>query len=112
MTDVNLTFEVHCERPRWAIDNINNTIQNYSDSRYRIYVDDDLMVERTWIWGNNVFLQENIWINVNKNSTHTLLLEPIVLIQQQAKFNIKNLQILNNQSNINEFTDLQVNFSI
>lgn len=109
MLEVNLTFEIHCQRPPWVI---KNPLGNFTDSRYRVYVDDDLITERSWLWDNNIFLKENIWINTSIQTQHILRIKPVVCISEQAMFTVNNLKIVNVQADINKIDDLQVNFTL
>jgi hypothetical protein len=81
-----IIVEVHCDRPAWAE---MHWEEKYRDSRYRLYVDDDLITERTWIWNNSTFLQENLWVNIDPLATHTLKLESVTHIPEQAKFSLE-----------------------
>jgi hypothetical protein len=108
MLEVNLIFEVHCRRPPWGII---NPISRFLDSRYRVYVDDDLITERSWIW-DNIFLCENMWIHGENNKKYTVKLEPVVCIPEQAKFRIDNLKISNSNADINMIDEQQVNFTL
>ena len=109
MYDVNITVEVHCTRPPWGQ---HNSISMFNDSRYRIYINNDLITERSWIWTNDVFLSENIWIHADKNNEYTLKLEPVVTIPEQAKFFLSNIKFLNLIAESNKIDELQVNFSL
>ena len=108
MNEVNLTVEVHCQRPLWGII---NPISKFTDSRYRIYIDNNLITERSWIWDNNIFLCENMWIYGENNKEYTVKLEPVVCIPEQAKFRINNFKITNTNADINKINDLQVIFT-
>lgn len=109
MSDVNITVEVHCIRPPWGQ---HNPISMFNDSRYRIYINNDLITERSWIWTNDVFLSENIWIHADKNNEYILKLEPVVTIPEQAKFFLENIKFKNLIAESNKIDDLQVNFSL
>ena len=87
-----IIVEVHCVRPSWAMPNAIRQLrckEEYSDSKYRLYVDDDLITERNWIWDNFTFLQENIWVNFNYSMIHVLKLEPVTNIPEQAQFSLQ-----------------------
>lgn len=44
---------------------------------YRLYVDNDLLTERSYIWNNNEqFVRENIIVNLEPG-IHTLRIEPV-----------------------------------
>jgi hypothetical protein len=109
MLEVNLIFEVHCQRPQWGII---NPISKFNDSRYRVYVNDDLITERSWVWDSNIFLCENMWIYRENNKKYTVKLEPVVCIPEQAKFRINNLKISNSNADINMIDEQQVNFTL
>jgi hypothetical protein len=109
MSEINLTFEIHCQRPPWVI---KNPLGNFTDSRYRVYVNDDLITERSWLWDNNIFLKENIWINTSIETQHTLKIEPIVRIPEQAVFTINDFKIANVPATSTKINDLQVNFTL
>ena len=107
MVETNLIFEVLCYRPPWAI---KNHLIKFSDSKYRIYVNNDLITERSWLWNNDTKLLENIWLNLENNKEYKLRIEPVVTIPEQAKFSIHNFKITNSNVDINKINDLQVNF--
>ena len=69
MNALNITVEVHCLRPSWAEKNPKN---KFSDSKYRIFINNNLITERSWNWNNNIFLIENMWINLNYEFEYVL----------------------------------------
>ena len=113
MSEINLAFEVYCWRPGWAIVHRANIVDRYqySNVRYRIYINNDLITERSWVWNNNIFLNENIWID-NNNTDYNLKVEPITNYPNQAKFNIENFKVINSQADSTKINDLQVNFTL
>jgi hypothetical protein len=68
MRDYNVVVEVHCVEPRWV---------SKEGSRYRIYVDNELMVERTWIWDQNTYIQEHMVLKLHDHASHRMRLETI-----------------------------------
>ena len=124
MSEVNLKFEVHCQtrRPLWANLNSNSKFANYTNSKYRVYINNDLITERDWCW-DNIFLIEDIWITADQNKENILLLKcydweldlvtgnntSVKLISEPANFIIKNF-ISNTQTDITKINDLQINF--
>lgn len=88
MATYTLTADIHCSFPSWVFDKHNKKFQ---DTKYRIYINNELMVERSWIWGNNKFIREELIIEVEPGSICNLKLEPVVLNIAQAKFDITNL---------------------
>ena len=57
---------------------------------YRVYVDNDLLTERTWIWPTyEVFIRENIEVEVEPG-LHRVLVENV---RNNANFTCKNLTV-------------------
>jgi hypothetical protein len=84
----------------------------FNDSRYRIYINQDLITERSWIWDNDTFLLENIWIHADKSIEYVLKLESIVIVPEQAKFCLENLKSKNLEITNKAIDDLQINFTL
>ena len=75
MSEVNLKFNIHLKISE--ADLLSNIfLKNTHDNedlakcvcppRYQIYVDNDLITERSWVWKDSITcLQENIWVNLN-----------------------------------------------
>lgn len=110
MIEVNIKADIHCSKPIWAT--LGAFHKKFSDSKYRVYVNDNLITERDWIWDNNILLQENLWIHCEPNQDYTFKIIPVVYISEQASFNLDNFKITNVDANINIIDDLQVNFSL
>ena len=104
-----IKVEVHCARPAWA--ELHWDFK-YRDSRYRLYVDDDLITERTWIWNNSTFLQENLWVNIDPSATHTLKLESVTHIPEQAKFSLESPLIDNGNLIVTSTNPTEISFKI
>jgi hypothetical protein len=86
-----------------VIPNFRNDRQKFvtfTKTRYRLYIENNLITERDWNWSNDTFLNENIWISVLKGEQYTVLLDPVIHVNQQADFTIQNLKILNCQTEI------------
>lgn len=90
MIAVSLTVDVHCDRPAWALVSQNGL---YKDSIYRIYINDDLLTERTWAWDNNFIVREEIWIYAIQNRLYTIRLESVLNNPAQAMFTLDNLLV-------------------
>jgi hypothetical protein len=105
--ETSIIVEVHCHQPLWAINHRDN---RYRDSKYRIYVDDDLITERSWIWDNSTYLQEHIWVELNPTASHTLRLEPITYIPEQADFKLAALKVEEQTVTVTDSTKNQVTF--
>jgi len=103
---VNLTVEVHFEKP---------TGFQY-DSIYRIYVNAELLVERSWIWNSQTFLKENICIEIDANIMHTVSLESFLSIPHNPiklpGFKLENLQSNNEKISIVNFEPQSITFKI
>lgn len=91
MKETSIMVEVHCTRPPWSIQNTKSKL----GTRYRLYLDNDLIVERSWIWDNETFLLENIWISTEYGVEKNLKLEPVLYAPGQAEFKLKNISIPN-----------------
>ena len=103
MNAVNLTVEVHCLIPSWV---------NYENNKYRIYVNDDLLTERTWIWELNTLINENIWVIISATSTNTVRLEQILQDKSVAQFALRNLQVVNAPFTSEQINDLTISFTL
>lgn len=77
---------------------------------YRLYIDNELMTERTWIWDNKTALAESIIININDNDGHNLILTPVVTIAEQAKFKISDFKIVGCNGHFSKVNDLEMYF--
>lgn len=111
MDAINLIFEVHAYIPNW-IHRISDVIKKnaYTDIRYRIFVNDDLIVERNWIWDSSIFLKENLWVTGGL-PCYNVRLDPQVHIPTQIKFALKKI---NEQHNIDFNADnrLELSFKV
>ena len=58
---------------------------------YRLYIDDDLITERNWIWDHDTFIDENLYINTSIDKDHTIKVECLKF--QPRSFELKNLRI-------------------
>ena len=106
--ELHLSFNIHGHQPDWAK---KSSDKMYADSRYRVYVDDELIIERTWNWGNRAYLNENIWVNVDPGK-HLFRVEPILMKNpDQATFSIENIKANNTSIDLNN-DRLDVYFSI
>jgi len=104
---INLTVEVHFEKP---------TVFLQYDTIYRIYVNEELLVERSWIWDSQTFLKENICINVNSDTVYTIFLDSILSITNSPiklpGFELQNLQCINEKINIVNSDPTSITFRI
>jgi hypothetical protein len=85
MKETALTFEVHCLQPRWI---------EHEKARYRIYVNDDLITERTWIWDMDTVIEESMQVKVTPNLTHNIRLEHVKFNRGDlAQFGLRNFHV-------------------
>ena len=110
MNAVNILVDVHCHRPAW-VDSPNTEFLDCAISHYRIYIDNNLLTERTWIWDNATFIQENIWIYAETNSTHILTVKPIRKNPAQAVFSLGNFTV-NTTFTSEQINDLTISFTL
>jgi hypothetical protein len=82
----NVTVQVHVitPDPQWIISEKN---------RYRIYVNNDLLTERDWLWASNIYIEENIWVDIDSNDINYITLEPIYKNKSTAKFALRNIKV-------------------
>ncbi len=103
MNAVNLTVEVHCLKPSWV---------NHENNKYRIYVNDDLLTERTWIWELNTLINENIWVIIPATGANTVRLEQIIQDKSVAQFALRNLQVADIPFTSEQINDLTISFTL
>lgn len=76
--------EVHCLQPSWA---------NVEKCAYRLYLNDELMTERTWIWDINTFIDEQMIVDVSPGINHVVKVDVIkstpLAITQLALRNVR-----------------------
>ena len=60
MNEVRITADIYCDRSFKPLE-----FATDAQKSYRVYVDDDLLTERTYIWDNKeLFVQENIIVDI------------------------------------------------
>ena len=69
MSATQISLEVHCLGPSWV-----QTEKN----RYRLYINNEMLVERDWIWPTHQYINENIWVDAIPGILNTIKLEPIL----------------------------------
>lgn len=83
MTEIHLSVDILCD---WL---------GYEPA-YRVYVDGDLLTERTYCWDNqHQFVREHLILNIGPGS-HTLIIDPVKSLASQAHFKTANLTINDN----------------
>lgn len=68
MIETYIDVEVHCLQPRWVAD---------EHSKYRLYFNDELLTERDWIWSQDIYINENMIVDVVPGLMHTIKIEVI-----------------------------------
>jgi len=86
------------------------------DAIYRIYINEELLIERSWIWDSQTFLKENICINTDSDTTCTIFLDSILSIPYNPiklpGFRLENLQCTNEKINIVDHGSQSITFRI
>jgi len=91
MENINILFYLYCD---WKI----------VPPTYRLYLNDELMTERTYIWYNDEYtLQENIPANIDVSKTHNLRIEQIG--PKSGTFRIDKVQTPGFNLNLNVILD-------
>ena len=110
MVHVNLNVLVKAD-----IINVNNGVKL---SAYRLFMNSELMSERTWIWrenSNSINIKEDVWANLDLdvNKTHTLCLEQIfILSYPNITLGISRLNVLTHQFEILNSDSNSITFRI
>ena len=104
MNEVNLKVQVHCLRPSWV---------DFENNKYRLYVDNDMITERSWIWNTKTLLDENIWVELELDTEHSIKIVPVLdPINSFVKFTLKNLRINNNSYYTENEEQLELSFRL
>ena len=104
MNEVNLKVQVHCLRPSWV---------DFENNKYRLYVDNDMITERSWIWNTKTLLDENIWVKLELDTEHSIKIVPVLdPINSFVKFTLKNLRINNNLYYTENEEQLELSFKL
>jgi hypothetical protein len=83
MKVVKITADVYCAKP--------NAI-------YRLYVDNDLLTERSVHWNPTThYVRENIIVQIQKNAQHNIRLEAVMV--DQGFFALKNIVVDGRKTN-------------
>lgn len=110
MPEVNLTVEVHCQQPQWVFQDHN---KKYATPIYRIYVNGDLLTERTWIWAaDQTYIKEDMWVNLVRNVDYTILLDPMLLNPAQSKFTLMNFTSKNSTYTQQRISNNEISFKL
>jgi hypothetical protein len=103
MPAVNLTVDVHCTRSC-------RSILNKEHALYRLYINNDLLTERTWIWKNNIYIKENMWVHTK--TTNLLTIQPITNLPTQTIFTLSNLQVIDTMVTVDQINEHTISFTL
>lgn len=105
MNLVKLSVEIHCNQPNWAK-------MQPIDPSYRLYLNNDLVTERTWKFGESCFINEEIYANLEIENSYQLRLEPLIKIPGLAKFHVSNFNCFEKEHVILTSDDLSITFKL
>lgn len=105
---VQINFDVKCYRPIWAMGHSEPELR---ESFYRLYLDNELITERTWIWLNKTFLNESICVKLDQRFIHNLKLIPIIKFPDQAIFKLDNFSCRDKKIILKRISDKEINFN-
>jgi len=63
-----IAVEVHCVEPRWV---------QLENSKYRIYLNNELLTERDWVWDRHIYINELIVAELAPKEQHIINVEVI-----------------------------------
>jgi hypothetical protein len=85
MSETKISVQVHALQPRWI---------DIEQPKYRLYINDDLITERTWGWDQQTYIEETLWAEVDHGISYTIRLE---LIKSDpfhlSQFGLQNLYV-------------------
>jgi hypothetical protein len=106
MALVNLTADISS----YILD-INNPVGR---SAYRLYVNSELMTERTWIWADQSIIKEILWVDIDNTDQHTINLEQIYSHRKDPNIliSMSHLDVLTHQFEILNSDSNSITFRI
>lgn len=107
MALVQIFAEVHCTQPSWALLDL-----RFDRPKYRLYVNEELLVERSWNFGNDQLVDEEIYAKLELKKEYVIRVEPVVKPPVQAKFIISNFRTPDQEHVIVTSDDLSVTFKL
>ena len=107
MDPIKLSVEIHCSQPSWA------KMQPVTlQPSYRLYLNNELIAERSWRYGDDYLISEEIYARLEYEKDYELKLEPLLKIATQANFLLANFNVLDRESIIITNDDLHVSFKL
>jgi hypothetical protein len=106
---VSIILEVHISLSEFK----NRILSKNTDiqEEYRIYLDDTLMTERSWIWSNDVFIKENMYVNIDLSARHRIRVER-VQDRGNTKFELKNIHSIDQLLDVIYISESEIDFKI
>lgn len=105
MNLVKLSVEIHCNQPNWAK-------MQPIDPSYRLYLNNDLVTERTWKFGESCFINEEMYANLTHEQPCVIELEPLIKIPGFAEFYMTNFNTADIEHVILSSDDLSITFKL
>ena len=107
MGPTRLSVDVHCTQPNWALLQPKSFYPNY-----RLYLNNELMAERTWAFGNDQFISEEIHAVLEPELTYIIAIHPMLKMPNQAKFIIDQFKTPDREHVILTSDDLSITFKV
>lgn len=96
MIEADIAVDVVCLQPRWIA---------HENVIYRLYLNDELLTERNWIWEQNIYIREQFLVSVEPYYSNTLKLEVIKDRMSLAQFAFNDLIVNSSPFQIPENKD-------
>ena len=104
MKELNLSVEIHALHPRWI---------SIEQPKYRRYVNNDLITERTWTWDQDTYIEEKMSLCVPTQIRHNISLELIKSCSTHlSQLGLSNLKINGSNSLCNSEHSMSLSFNI
>lgn len=103
-----LYLDVLCSQAAWA------TVQgsNLKSPVYRLYIDEELLIERTWVYGQDDLITEELHLNIELNQFCKIYVELLMQDPDQARFLIRNLRCSTHTVNVRAQTEHSFTFTV
>lgn len=79
---------------------------------YRLYVDDEMLVERTYKWNNPEYLTEILPLLIEQKKVHTVRLEPVAPQLATFRFEQPRIGKCDHQVQISQESDTEFTFKV
>lgn len=139
MYEINFNFSIHVDIPDWFNDVTTNLklpltwsdyyqgkVINYIEfyrfqqkakdfPRYRIYTNNNLITERSWVWKPKpVCVEESIWLRIDDPQTIELKIDGVDIYPCKSLFRIENLKVdgWESQIDVDEIASNKLNIAL